>query len=119
MVVSVLLVNWHAGVGVGFRPVAGFWRCRVLAASVGVAFDDEFVGGGDEPIDGGLREAGGLGGIQRLEGEIIQNQQWKSRCTLTRVKIGTSYGSGTASSAAASRPSITAARVREKVNRRD
>ena len=38
-------------VGVGFRVVAGF-----LAASVGVAFDDELVGGGDEPVDGGLGE---------------------------------------------------------------
>jgi integrase/recombinase XerD len=40
MVISLLLVNWHAGVGVCFCTVVGF-----LSSSVGVAFDDEFVGG--------------------------------------------------------------------------
>ncbi|MGH3886056.1 MAG: hypothetical protein ACRDSZ_05680 [Pseudonocardiaceae bacterium] len=29
------------------------------AASAGVAFDDEFVGGGNEPVDGGLGEEWG------------------------------------------------------------
>src|SRR5215211_2156743 len=28
----------------------------LLAASVGLAFDDELVGGGDQPVDGRLRE---------------------------------------------------------------
>ncbi len=45
MVVSVLLVNGHAVVVAD----GGF-----LAAPVGLAFDDEFVGGGGEAVDGGL-----------------------------------------------------------------
>jgi hypothetical protein len=45
MVVSFLVVNGLA--------CAGFdgW---FLAAPVGLSFDDELVGGGDEPVDGGL-----------------------------------------------------------------
>jgi len=43
MVVSFLVVNGHAD---------GWF----LAAPVGLAFDDEFVGGGDEAVDGGLGE---------------------------------------------------------------
>ena len=45
MVVSVLLVNG--------RAVGDGW---FLAAPVGLSFDDEFVGGGDEAVDGGLGE---------------------------------------------------------------
>src|SRR5262249_53501984 len=100
MVVSWVGVNGHAGVGVG---VLGF-----LASAVGVAFDDEFVGGGDESVDGGLGEegvghhgqplggfavggdhggglavafhgqlveVGGLGGVQGLEGEVVEDEQ--------------------------------------------
>jgi hypothetical protein len=40
MVFSLLVVNGHAGDG---------W---FLAAPVGLSFDDEFVGGGGEPVDG-------------------------------------------------------------------
>ena len=47
MVVSVVLVNGNAMVVAD----GGF-----LAAPVGLAFDDQFVGGGDEPVDGGLGE---------------------------------------------------------------
>jgi hypothetical protein len=47
MVVSVLWVNGHAS------DVVDGW---FLAAPVGLAFDDEFVGGGDEAVDGGLGE---------------------------------------------------------------
>ena len=46
MVFSVLVVNGHAG-----GAVAEGW---FLAAPVGLAFDDELVGGGGEPVDGGL-----------------------------------------------------------------
>ena len=47
MVVSFLLVN---GLAV---EVADCW---FLAAPVGLAFDDQLVGGGGEPVDGGLGE---------------------------------------------------------------
>src|SRR5262252_1505656 len=99
MVVSFLVVNGHAG------GVVDGW---FLAAPVGLAFDDQFVGGGGEPVDGGLGqqraghhgqpllsgavgghhgggplvtldaqlvEVGGLGGVQRLEREVVQDQQ--------------------------------------------
>src|SRR6516225_2344465 len=82
-----------------------------LAAPVGLAFDDEFVGGGGEPVDGGLGEervghhgepffggavggdygggplvafdadlveVGGLGGVERGEREVVQDQQLDS-----------------------------------------
>src|SRR5512132_4345488 len=99
MVVSFVFVNGHAS------GVVDGW---FLAAPVGLAFDDEFVGGGDEPVDGGLGEqrvchhgqpflggavrghhgggplvaldaelveVGGLGGVQWLEREVVQDQQ--------------------------------------------
>jgi len=47
MVVSFVFVNGHAAGGVD-----GWF----LAAPVGLSFDDEFVGGGGEPVDGGLGE---------------------------------------------------------------
>ena len=43
MVVSFLVVN----------GLADYW---FLAAPVGLAFDDQFVGGGGEAVDGGLGE---------------------------------------------------------------
>src|SRR2546430_17685170 len=49
MVVSFLVVNGHAG------GVDGWF----LAAPVGLAFDDELVGGGGEAVDGGLGEQRG------------------------------------------------------------
>jgi hypothetical protein len=42
-------VNGHAGV----VAVVNGW---LLAAPVGLAFDDQLVCGGDEPVDGGLGE---------------------------------------------------------------
>src|SRR6516162_2309979 len=99
MVVSVVVVNGQAAVVAD----GGF-----LAAPVGLSVDDEFVGGGDEPVDGGLGEqrvghdgqpflgravggdhgggplvafdaqlveVGGLGGAERLEREVVQDQQ--------------------------------------------
>jgi hypothetical protein len=48
MVISFVGVNGHAGLGVGLVV------CGSLAAAVGVSFDDEFVGGGGESVDGGL-----------------------------------------------------------------
>src|SRR5215510_8702748 len=102
MVVSVLLVNGHAG------PVADGW---FLAAPVGLSFDDQFVGGGDEAVDGGLGEqrvghhrepffggavgghdgggalvafdaelveVGGLGGVEWLEREVVQDEELDS-----------------------------------------
>jgi hypothetical protein len=95
MVVSFSVVN---GLAVGVAD------CWFLAAPVGLAFDDQLVGGGGEPVDGGLGEqrvghhgqpflgcavggehgrgalvafdaelveVGGLGGVQRLEREVI------------------------------------------------
>ena len=47
IVVSSLFVNGHA---------AGVVDGWFLAAAVGLSFDDEFVGGGDEAVDGGLGE---------------------------------------------------------------
>ena len=47
MVVSFLVVNGLAG------GVVDGW---FLAAPVGLSFDDQFVGGGGEPVDGGLGE---------------------------------------------------------------
>jgi hypothetical protein len=46
MVVFFLVVNGHAA------GVVDGW----FLAAVGLSFDDEFVGGGDEPVDGGLGE---------------------------------------------------------------
>src|SRR5438045_4231591 len=99
MVVSFLFVNGGAG-----GAVDGWF----LAAPAGLAFDDQFVGGGGEPVDRGLGEqwaghhgqpllggavGGGHGGgplvavdaelvevggfccVQRLEGEVVQDQQ--------------------------------------------
>src|SRR6266567_2833687 len=99
MVVFFLVVNGHAGDG---------W---FLAPPVGLAFDDQLVGGGDEPVDGGLGEqrvghhgqpflggavgghhgggplvafdaelveVGGLGRIQGLEREVVEDQQLDS-----------------------------------------
>ena len=47
MVVSFLVVNGHV-----------VWAADdgLLAVPVGLAFDDEFVGGGGEAVDGGLGE---------------------------------------------------------------
>ena len=47
MVVSFLVVNGFA---------AGVVDGWFLAAPVGLAFDDQLVGGGDEAVDGGLGE---------------------------------------------------------------
>ena len=47
IVVSSLFVNGHA---------AGVVDGWFLAAAVGLSFDDEFVGGGGKPVDGGLGE---------------------------------------------------------------
>jgi len=99
IVVSFLVVNGQA---------AGVVDGWFLAAAVGLSFDDEFVGGGDQAVDGGLGEegvghhgqpflggavggdhgrgalvafdaelveVGGLGGVQRLEREVVQDQQ--------------------------------------------
>src|SRR5215831_12380794 len=99
MVVSFLFVNGRAvGAGDG-----GF-----LAAPVGLALDDELMGGGDQPVDGGLGEegvghhgepflgravrsdygggppvaldaelveVGGLGGAERLEGQVVDDEE--------------------------------------------
>src|SRR5947199_10381564 len=99
MVFSLLVVN---GLAAGVAGDGWF-----LAAPIGLAFDDEFVCGGGEPVHGGLGqervghdaqplfrgpvggdhgggalvafdadlvEVGGLGGIERLEREVIQDQ---------------------------------------------
>jgi periplasmic divalent cation tolerance protein len=47
MLVFFLVVDGHAG------GVVDGW---ILAAPVGIAFDDQFVGGGGEPVNGGLGE---------------------------------------------------------------
>ena len=52
---------------------------RALAAAVGVAFDDEFVAGGGEPVDGGL-------GQQRV-GHQTQPFTWKWH-TFSGVDLG-------------------------------
>src|SRR5580698_6755128 len=98
MAVSFLVINGRAGGADGW----------FLAAAVGLAFDDELVGGGGEAVDGGLGEegvghhgqpflggavggdhgggalvaldaelveVGGLGGVQGLEREVVQDEQ--------------------------------------------
>ena len=97
----------HAGLSQRVR-VAGDTRAGALALAVGLAFDDELVAGGGEPVDGGLGQqlvvheaepfiGGPVGGddggvvavpgdgqlvevgggclVQRLEREIVDDQQ--------------------------------------------
>lgn len=44
----------------GVNRRAGAVARRFLSAPVGLSFDDEFVGGGGEPVDGGLGEQASL-----------------------------------------------------------
>src|SRR3954454_16920296 len=101
--------GWSLSGGGGVRgAVGGGGDGGLLSAPVGLAVDDEFVGGGLEPVDGGLGEegvgheaepldgfpgrgddggggavafddefvdGGGVGGVEGLEGEVVEDEQ--------------------------------------------
>ena len=74
MVVFFLFVNGHA---------AGVVDGWFLAAPVGLSFDDEFVGGGGKPVDGGLgkQRVGHHGqpfSAVRLEVTTVEVRWWRS-----------------------------------------
>ena len=74
MVVSFVFVNGHA---------AGVVDGWFLAAPVGLSFDEEFVGGGGKPVDGGLGEQGSAmmashSSAVRLEVTTVEVRWWRS-----------------------------------------